>query len=180
MHLGRQVTKVEAGSFVSDSPKIFFRPAKFSEAQRLAMALKNLIAKVKGFEVPTSISEAKGLIKLKMPWQITGPCSDPEYENAVPNALDYRQFSPASAPVRVYVPSSEPEWVFDIKYFPRDYKRNFKDRKRVVLNKSQLEEARQEKKEKEFFFDGGNVFPSSYVIKTEIQEDDKLPGNGYE
>jgi len=155
-------------------------PAKYSEAQPLAMALKNFLAKVKAFEVPTSISEAKGLIKLKMPWEITGPCSDPEYENAVPNALDYRPFSPASAPVRVYVPSADPELVFDIKYFPRDYKRNFKDRKRVVLSKTQLEEARQQKTEKEFFFDGGNIFPPSYVTKTEILDDDKLPGNGYE
>lgn len=143
------------------------------------MAFKNLIAKVKAFEFPTSISEARGLIKLKMPWEITGPCSDPEYLNAVPNALDYRPFSPASAPVRVHVPSADPDRIFDIKYFPRDYKRNFNDRKRVVLSKSQLEEARQQKKEKEFFFDGGNVFPSGYVTKTEIQDDDNLPGNGY-
>lgn len=176
----RRASNKEAGSVASDSPKIFFRPAKSSEAQRLAMALKNLIAKVKSFEVPTSISQAKGLIKLKMPWQITGPCSDPEYENAVPNALDYRPFSPASAPVRVYIPTSEPENVFDIKYFPRDHKRNSKERKRVVLSKSQLEEARQQKEGNVFFFEGGNVFPSSYVMKTQILEDDKLPGNGYE
>lgn len=145
------------------------------------MALKNLVAKVKSFKVPTSISEAKGLIKLKMPWQITGVCADPDYKPAIYDVLDYRpNYRSPSAPVRAYVPSAEPEHVFDIKYFPRDCRRNFKDRKRVVLSKSQLEEARTQKEEKVFFFEGGDVFPTSYVMKTQILEDDKLSGKGYE
>ncbi|CAL9090337.1 unnamed protein product, partial [Musa textilis] len=50
----------------------------------------------------------------KMPWEITGPCSSPEYRSSLPEATEYRRFCPATAPAKVCVPTTEPETVFDI------------------------------------------------------------------
>eukprot|EP01018_Ginkgo_biloba_P035688 Gb_35689 [translate_table: standard] len=136
------------------------------------MAMKSFLEKVKGFKVPTSISEAKGWIK--KPWEITGPCADPEYLDSVPNALSYRPFSPATPAIRVYIPQAQPERVFDIKYFPRDTRRNFRDRKSYVLTKAELEA---EQKDKTFDV---KDFPPCYVIRTQIVDLDNLPGNGYQ
>ncbi|KAJ8643801.1 hypothetical protein MRB53_005549 [Persea americana] len=74
----------------------------------------------------------------KKPWEITGPCSDPEYRNAVPNAIDYRRFCPATYPAKACIPSSDPETVFDIKYYPRDQRRNRPPIRRTILTKADI------------------------------------------
>lgn len=137
------------------------------------MAAKGLMTKLKGIKIPRSISEARGM--LKAPWEITGPCSDPEYLDAVPNALEYRAFSPATAPLRARVPQAEPEHVYDIKYYTRDYRKNFKfqDRKTFMLSKAELEA------EKESVFETKG-FPFAYERKIDPLDLDNLPGNGYQ
>ncbi|KAI9174283.1 hypothetical protein LWI28_014983 [Acer negundo] len=52
---------------------------------------------------------------LKKPWEITGPCADPEYRLAVPLATEYRLECPATTKQKAIVPTSNPETVFDIK-----------------------------------------------------------------
>ncbi|KAG1368652.1 hypothetical protein COCNU_14G011200 [Cocos nucifera] len=44
----------------------------------------------------------------KAPWEITGPCADPEYRIALPKATEYRRFSPATAPAKACVPPTTP------------------------------------------------------------------------
>lgn len=139
------------------------------------MAMKNLVAKFKDVKIPRSISEARGLIKA--PWEITGPCADPEYADAVPDALDYRPHAPATAPFLARVPQSEPEHVYDIKYFTRDNRRNFKfqGRKRELFSKAELEALHNGTT----IFDSKG-FPSGYDTNIEDLHLDKLPGNGYQ
>lgn len=139
------------------------------------MAMKNLVATIKGIKIPRSISEARRFIKA--PWEITGPCSDPEYEDALPNALDYRSHAPATPPSLARVPQSEAQHVLDIKYFTRDYRRNFKfqDRKTYRFSKAELEELHNGPT----IFDSQG-FPPAYDAKTQDLDLDKLPGNGYQ
>merc|ERR1712183_729077 len=61
---------------------------------------------------------------IKKPWEITGPCADPEFRSALPGALEYRVVCPATAKVLPWIPCSDPETVFDIKYYTRDQRRN--------------------------------------------------------
>ncbi|CAI9261027.1 unnamed protein product [Lactuca saligna] len=75
---------------------------------------------------------------IKKPWEITGPCADPEYKSALPLAADYRPFCPATEPAKAIVPTSDPETVFDIKYFSRDQRRNRPPIRRTVLKKDDI------------------------------------------
>ncbi|XP_039067896.1 uncharacterized protein LOC120213927 [Hibiscus syriacus] len=61
---------------------------------------------------------------IKKPWEITGPCADPEYRSALPKATEYRVRCPATTLLKPIVPTSDPETVFDIKYYTRDQRRN--------------------------------------------------------
>ncbi|PPR90236.1 hypothetical protein GOBAR_AA30455 [Gossypium barbadense] len=54
---------------------------------------------------------------IKKPWEVTGPCADPEYKNALPKATEYRIRCPATNLQKPIVPTSDPETVFDIKYY---------------------------------------------------------------
>uniref|UniRef100_A0A061RVG9 Uncharacterized protein n=1 Tax=Tetraselmis sp. GSL018 TaxID=582737 RepID=A0A061RVG9_9CHLO len=59
---------------------------------------------------------------LKAPWQITGPASHVEYKEAyakvgAPSAL--RKIAPASQPVKVAIPQSETENIYNIRYYDR-------------------------------------------------------------
>ncbi|KAA8547908.1 hypothetical protein F0562_004337 [Nyssa sinensis] len=72
---------------------------------------------------------AKSLVQtlkryIKKPWEITGPCAGPEYKSAVPGATEYRVFCPATVPWKAIVPTSNPETVYDIKYYTRDQRRS--------------------------------------------------------
>ncbi|KAH7851083.1 hypothetical protein Vadar_007059 [Vaccinium darrowii] len=96
-------------------------------------------------------STAKSLLQtlrryIKKPWEITGPVSGPEYMDAVPKATEYRVFCPATVPQQAIVPTSDPETVFDIKYFPRDQRRNRPKIRRTVLKKADVEKMMKETK----------------------------------
>ncbi|THG05195.1 hypothetical protein TEA_013640 [Camellia sinensis var. sinensis] len=121
-------------------------------------------------------SAAKSLMQtlrryIKKPWEITGPCAHPEYKDAVPKATEYRVFCPATVPVKAIIPSSDPETVYDIKYFSRDQRRNRPPVRRTVLKKSDIE-----KMMKETTFDV-NDFPRPYLTST-IEEDLDAIGGG--
>ena len=97
----------------------------------------------------------------KKPWEITGPCSSPEYRSAVPGALEYRQTCPATLredSPRAIIPTSDPETVFDIKYYPRDCRRNRPPVRRTLLRKPDLERYMAAKQ-----FDPAKDFPVPYV-----------------
>ncbi|RAL46799.1 unnamed protein product [Cuscuta campestris] len=109
----------------------------------------------------------------KAPWNITGPQSSPEYMSALPRATEYRVFCPATVPAKAIVPSSNPETVFDIKYFSRDQRRNRPPIKRTVLKKDDIV-----KMMKEQTFDV-NDFPKPYLT-AKVEEDYNAIGGGYQ
>ncbi|KAJ8752748.1 hypothetical protein K2173_007058 [Erythroxylum novogranatense] len=109
----------------------------------------------------------------KKPWEITGPCADPEYRSALPMALDYRPHCPATPKLTAIVPTSDPETVYDIKYFTRDQRRNRPPVKRTILKKADVELMMKEKT-----FDA-NDFPPVYLTAT-VEEDQNTHGGGYQ
>ncbi|EHA8587869.1 putative Versican core protein [Cocos nucifera] len=126
----------------------------------------------------SSSSGAKTLFQslkrfFKAPWEITGPCADPEYRTAIPKATEYRRFSPATAPAKVCVPTSEPETVFDIKYYTRDRRRDRPPVRRTVLKKADVEKMMAEKTF------GAADFPPVYRTDW-VQEEDNTKGGGYQ
>ncbi|XP_074573173.1 uncharacterized protein LOC141829561 [Curcuma longa] len=110
---------------------------------------------------------------IKKPWEITGPCADPEYRSALPMATEYRPFSPATPPVKVCIPTSEPETVFDIKYYTRDRRRNRPPVRRTVLRKADVERIMAAKTF------GADDFPKVYLNKV-VEEDQNTHGGGYQ
>lgn len=59
----------------------------------------------------------------KLPWKITGPASGPEFLESVSQAGTYREVAPASQTKRVLVPQANPENVYKIAYYPREFRR---------------------------------------------------------
>ncbi|CAK9162994.1 unnamed protein product [Ilex paraguariensis] len=123
-------------------------------------------------------SAAKSIVQtlkryIKKPWEITGPCADPEYKLAVPKATEYRLFCPATASAQAIVPSSDPETVYNIKYFSRDQRRNRPPIKRTILKKADVEKMMKEKT-----FDAGD-FPPVYLT-AKVGEDYNARGGGYQ
>ncbi|XP_060194075.1 uncharacterized protein LOC132623352 [Lycium barbarum] len=123
-------------------------------------------------------STSKSLIQtlkryFKKPWEITGPQSSPEYVPSIPKATEYRIFSPATPQAEAIVPSSNPETVYDIKYFSRDQRRNRPPIRRSVLKKADVEKMMKEKT-----FDV-NDFPKPYLT-AKVEEDDNAIGGGYQ
>ncbi|XP_055806282.1 uncharacterized protein LOC129874919 isoform X2 [Solanum dulcamara] len=123
-------------------------------------------------------SAGKSLIQtlkryLKKPWEITGPQSSPEYVSALPKATEYRVFSPATAQAQAIIPSSNPDTVYDIKYFSRDQRRNRPPIRRTVLKKADVEKMMKEKT-----FDV-NDFPKPYLT-AKVEEDYNVIGGGYQ
>ncbi|KAF5174881.1 furry [Thalictrum thalictroides] len=110
---------------------------------------------------------------LKKPWEITGPCSDPEYKEAIPAATEYRIYCPATPKLRAIVPDSDPEKVFDIKYYSRDKRRSRPPIRRYILRKADVEKMMKEKT-----FDTSD-FPPVYLTST-VEEDYNARGGGYE
>ncbi|KAF7838535.1 uncharacterized protein G2W53_007017 [Senna tora] len=109
----------------------------------------------------------------KKPWEITGPCAGPEYKSAVPGALEYRVFCPATTREKPIVPTSDPETVYDIKYFSRDQRRNRPPIRRTILKKADVE-----KMMKETTFNVSD-FPPVYLTE-KIEEDENARGGGYQ
>ncbi|WCJ35832.1 hypothetical protein M5689_017063 [Euphorbia peplus] len=110
---------------------------------------------------------------IKKPWEITGPCSHPEYRSAVPDALEYRLQCPATPTVQAIVPTSDPDTVFDIKYYSRDQRRNRPPIKRTILKKPHVVKMMKETK-----FDVAD-FPPVYLAAT-FEEDMNARGGGYQ
>jgi len=111
---------------------------------------------------------------LKKPWEITGPCASPEYKSALPMATEYRPECPATTKVKPVVPTSNPETVYDIKYFVRDQRRDRPPIQRTVLKKSDVVNLMKEKQS----FDV-TEFPIPYLT-AKVEEDDNAYGGGYE
>ncbi|XP_022994128.1 uncharacterized protein LOC111489956 [Cucurbita maxima] len=130
---------------------------------------------------PLSLSMAKASSSLfqtlkryiKKPWEITGPCADSEYRSAVPSALEYRLFCPATTKQKPIVPTSNPETVFDIKYYSRDQRRNRPPIRCTILKKPDIEQMMKETK-----FDPAD-FPKVYLTAA-IEEDINARGGGYQ
>lgn len=110
---------------------------------------------------------------IKKPWEITGPCASPEYRSALPKATEYRPFCPATPPEKVCIPTSEPETVFDIKYYTRDRRRNRPPVRRTVLRKADVERIMAAKTF------GPDDFPKVYLTKV-VEEDENTHGGGYQ
>ncbi|KAM7506843.1 hypothetical protein LguiA_017296 [Lonicera macranthoides] len=110
---------------------------------------------------------------IKKPWEITGPCADPEYKLAVPLATEYRPFCPATEPVKAIIPTSNPETVYDIKYYSRDQRRNRPPIRRTILKKADVEKMMKEKT-----FDVTD-FPPVYLT-AKVEEDYNACGGGYQ
>ena len=110
---------------------------------------------------------------LKKPWEITGPCASPEYRPAIPGALEYRPSCPATTKLKPCVPTSDPETVFDIKYYTRDQRRNRPPIRRTVLTKADAERMM-----KETSFDPAD-FPPVFLTAA-VEEDLDARGGGYQ
>ena len=126
----------------------------------------------------TVSSAAKSVVQtfkryFKKPWEITGPCAHPEYKPSIPGALEYRIFCPASTKLQAIVPTSDPETVFDIKYYSRDQRRNRPPIRRTILKKADVVAMM-----KEQTFDVSD-FPRVYLVDA-IEEDYNARGGGYE
>lgn len=110
---------------------------------------------------------------IKKPWEFTGPQSHPEFRHAILPATQYRVESPASTKVQPWVPTSNPETVFDIKYYTRDQRRNRPPIRRTVLKKADVE-----KLMKETTFDVKDL-PRPYLAVA-VEEDLDTHGGGYQ
>ncbi|CAN1138033.1 hypothetical protein LINPERPRIM_LOCUS23242 [Linum perenne] len=110
---------------------------------------------------------------IKKPWEITGPCADPEYRTAIPKAVEYRLQCPATTTLQPIIPNSDPETVFDIKYHIRDQRRNRPPIKRTVLKKADVVKMM---KENTFLV---TDFPPVYLVGA-MEEDINTRGGGYQ
>ncbi|XP_061364929.1 uncharacterized protein LOC133308332 [Gastrolobium bilobum] len=110
---------------------------------------------------------------MKKPWEWTGPQSHPEYLSALPGALEYRVFCPATPKENAIVPTSLPETVYDIKYYSRDQRRNRPPIRRTILKKADVEKMM---KEQTFAV---SDFPPVYLNST-VEEDENAHGGGYQ
>mmetsp|Transcript_37200 Transcript_37200/g.104974 ORF Transcript_37200/g.104974 Transcript_37200/m.104974 type:complete len:130 (+) Transcript_37200:96-485(+) len=66
--------------------------------------------------------EALAKMGIKAPWQVTGPASHVEYKEAIlkANAANVvRKHTPASQPMKVIIPQSELENIYNIRYYDR-------------------------------------------------------------
>mmetsp|Transcript_9610 Transcript_9610/g.34079 ORF Transcript_9610/g.34079 Transcript_9610/m.34079 type:complete len:108 (+) Transcript_9610:225-548(+) len=75
-----------------------------------------------------------------MRMQITGAASSPENVTALPAASAYRVRAPATPGETAYVPSSSPQYIYDIKYYTRDTKRKVLPRKEETIDAEKLKE----------------------------------------
>ncbi|KAK7292162.1 hypothetical protein RIF29_07902 [Crotalaria pallida] len=123
---------------------------------------------------PASTSLFQSLRRfIKKPWEITGPCAHPEYKLAIDAATDYRVCCPATTKEQPIVPTSDPETVYDIKYYTRDQRRNRPPIRRTILTKADVEKSM---KEKTFSV---SDFPPVYLNQV-IEEDMDAHGGGYQ
>jgi hypothetical protein len=94
-------------------------------SKKLAQTIAHHSSK-EGTTTTTTKNVISQTLKKVAPWKITGPASDPEWQNVPVSAEDYRARAPASFPhENVKIPNSEPDRVFNVRYYPRDARRAF-------------------------------------------------------
>lgn len=110
---------------------------------------------------------------IKKPWEITGVCSDPEYMGPLRKVAEYRVRCPATPEQQAIIPTSNPETVYDIKYYSRDQRRNRPPIRRTILKKADVEMMMKEKT-----FDVTD-FPPVFLTGA-VEEDINAVGGGYQ
>ncbi|KAF7128981.1 hypothetical protein RHSIM_Rhsim10G0047800 [Rhododendron simsii] len=123
-------------------------------------------------------SAAKSIIQtlrryIKKPWEITGPCVDLENKPALPKAIEYRVFCPATAPAKALIPNSDPDTVYHIEYYSCDRRRSRPPVRCTMLRKADVEGMMRGKS-----FDADD-FPRPY-LPAKVEEDDDVVGGGYQ
>ncbi|KAL0874738.1 hypothetical protein Bca101_024443 [Brassica carinata] len=113
---------------------------------------------------------------IKKPWEITGPCANPEYLESVPKATEYRIRCPATIDEEAIVPTSDPETVYNIVYHGRDQRRNRPPVRRYLLKKDDVAQMMMSEKKT---FEEESDFPRVYLTTT-VEEDENARGGGYE
>ncbi|KAH7314494.1 hypothetical protein KP509_21G005200 [Ceratopteris richardii] len=124
-------------------------------------------------KIRTAMKQALKWVRL--PWQITGPVSHPEFKDSLPNAREYRLTAPATPPKRVFIPHAEPERVLNISYFTRDGRRAPHKVTRIVADAEYLKA----KEEESATSVPRNPSPSAYRLGWQTHLDD-CPGDGYQ
>ncbi|KAH7299925.1 hypothetical protein KP509_24G035900 [Ceratopteris richardii] len=122
----------------------------------------------------TSIKQALKWVKL--PWQITGPTSLPDFKDSVVDAPYYRVFCPATAPKRAVVPHAEPDHVLNIAYFSRGRRAPHKVTTIVAADA----EALKAEKEEALASLAERKFSPSYLRFGSIVPLEDCPGDGYQ
>ncbi|KAJ9506619.1 hypothetical protein QJQ45_018323 [Haematococcus lacustris] len=74
-------------------------------------------------------------IGLREPWKVTGSWTVPDYLHYMPDGTQYRKVSPGSQPIKAIIPHDHASLVYDIKYHPRDFRRNNKFTARTLDTK---------------------------------------------
>ncbi|MCD7458940.1 hypothetical protein HAX54_039664 [Datura stramonium] len=105
--------------------------------------------------------------------EFTGPQTSPELFIFWYPRQRSTDSSSGHRPSSAIVPTSNPETVFDIKYYSRDQRRNRPPIRRTFLNKADVEKMRMEYK-----FDV-NDFPKPYLT-AKVVEDENAIGGGYQ
>eukprot|EP00270_Netrium_digitus_P006469 TRINITY_DN1897_c0_g1_i2.p1 TRINITY_DN1897_c0_g1~~TRINITY_DN1897_c0_g1_i2.p1 ORF type:complete len:134 (-),score=20.34 TRINITY_DN1897_c0_g1_i2:139-540(-) len=109
---------------------------------------------------------------LRAPWTITGPTASPEYLPSLPAATEYRPIAPANSPVEAKIPQSNPENVYDIKYYVRDSRRADFVVKQEDVTPSRTSE--------ELAAVDLPPTPGKYFVLGRAVHLDDTPGNGYQ
>lgn len=111
----------------------------------------------------------------KFPWKITGPVSSPEYVEPMLNIEEFRKFAPASYPVKPVIPNSENNKIYEIAYFPRDYRRKGIHVKYSFDPKSFLYDSNNDKLDMEL-----PPTPGPYFVMGRVHNINDNPFDGYQ
>ena len=110
-HTPRNIIRTTTNQYTTMASKKLAQTIAHSSKEGTTTTTKNVISQT---------------LKKVAPWKITGPASDPEWQNVPVSAEDYRARAPASFPhENVKIPNSEPDRVFNVRYYPRDARRAF-------------------------------------------------------
>ena len=110
-HIPRNIIRTTTNQYTTMASKKLAQTIAHSSKEGTTTTTKNVISQT---------------LKKVAPWKITGPASDPEWQNVPVSAEDYRARAPASFPhENVKIPNSEPDRVFNVRYYPRDARRAF-------------------------------------------------------
>merc|ERR1711933_703876 len=101
---------------------VAFRAKTFFKKQRERQAMAKMAKNLSG-----ALSQVKTFLEklpFKAPWKVAGPVVSSEWKSADLNVEEYRRSAPgqilSDTPI---IPRTTPDKVYDIKYWPRDTKR---------------------------------------------------------